>query len=778
MRTQTESGYAGERPHSYERGYEGGAAAIAAWGLASARLRRKLGGVSTPPPPSPEDVVPTDVPPVVPGWRRWLMTVLSVLLLLTVLGVAVSYIFGYDFVKYFVQSAAGQRVASTSLGHAIKVNGEFAPLHLDKWVITTDSFTSTGWPGEAIGGLNTYGVRAEFDPEAVWHGVWHIKGISIEHGYFILRTPNDALKKPVPPKKPKPWWAHFLPSVFECGPMVTPDANVDFEFQGQHAQIAHAPLQADLIGKDFRYTATGGTLQGFPYLPALHIDKLRVMVTRPLVTIEEAQLSGVDPADPVRMSLHAELGQREDKTIKAIIDVTQMPIDQMLPGELADQAHGRMTGHVTWDRDQSGKDVYSDGDVDLSGASIDDLSVFKVLSGLHGNADLLNFTFNTLHLKFHVDNGVFNGELTAESVGKFALTGKIAYEMASKIATIDAQFTQLPLKVWLPSEFKPRYDGVATATMHWHGPLRAPKEWPDTSATVSINLDNTHVNNPPLMRRLLAKTKLRTPDEIDFKTAEFDFAYSKQTFQLTRALIDAPGVITANATGTVAPPDDTLDAVMTWNGLKLGNWLPPEIAEQIHGDVDGNVKVHARKWKLKDGSYGGDLQLVNGVLEHTSVQAIFARWVKDKALLKIPLTRAALSYVWSAGSLTVSDIDLRGGDAFEVKGNLALSPEGGLSGDLTVGLREPYVKSFMGLGDAVFTRDAEGLRWAHVTVRGTLKKPKQDLSSQLIGQLGSHPFAAIGLGARALSWMVGNWFGAAQEWKKAKAPTVVVGAEK
>ena len=39
--------------------------------------------------------------------------------------------------------------------------------------------------------------------------------------------------------------------------------------------LAHAPLQADLIGKDFRYTATGGTLQGFPYLPALHIDKLR-----------------------------------------------------------------------------------------------------------------------------------------------------------------------------------------------------------------------------------------------------------------------------------------------------------------------------------------------------------------------------------------------------------------------------------------------------------------------------------------------------------------------
>ncbi|HEX4139199.1 MAG TPA: hypothetical protein VHY09_02550, partial [Candidatus Methylacidiphilales bacterium] len=267
---------------------------------------------------------------VVPGWRRWVLTILSVLLLLTFLCIATFYIFSYPFIRYFVQSPAGQRIASTSVGRAIKVDGQFAPLHLDKWVITVDSFTSTGWPGEAIGGLNAYGVRAEFDPEAVWHGVWHIKGITIERGDFILRTPNDALKRPVPPKKPKPWYAHFLPSVFQCGPITTPDANVDFEFQGQHAQIAHAPLRADLIGRDFRYTATGGSLNGFPYLPSLHIEFLRVMVTRPMVTIEDAELSGLN-GDAARMSIQAQLGQREDKTIKAIVDVTQMPIEQMLP---------------------------------------------------------------------------------------------------------------------------------------------------------------------------------------------------------------------------------------------------------------------------------------------------------------------------------------------------------------------------------------------------------------------------------------------------------------
>ena len=126
-------------------------------------------------------------------------------------------------------------------------------------------------------------------------------------------------------------------------------------------------MRADLIGRDFRYTATGGTLSGFPYLPSQHIDFLRVMVTRPMVTIEDAELSGLD-GDAARMSLRAQLGQREDKTIKAIIDVTEVPIEQMLPAEVASAVHGRMTGHVTWDRDkklvQQGWTTAQQGDTD------------------------------------------------------------------------------------------------------------------------------------------------------------------------------------------------------------------------------------------------------------------------------------------------------------------------------------------------------------------------------------------------------------------------------
>ncbi len=694
-----------------------------------------------------------------------MLTVVSVLLLLTFLGVAIAYIFGYSFAKYFIEAPAGQRVASSGVSHAIKVDGEFAPLVLDRWTILTDSFTSTGWPGEAIGGLNMYGIRAEFDPAAVWRGVYHIRGIAVERGVFDLRTPNDALKRPPPKKKPKPWYAYFLPSVFECGPIITPDATVDFEFQKQTGHILHAHLQADLIGRDFRYTATSGTMQ-FPYLPSLHINRLVIMVTRPMLTIEDAQLVAIDPADPARMNLHGNMGQREDKTINAIVEISQMPIEQMMPAEIAPMVHGRATGHLTWKRDKSGENVYADGEVDVSGASIDDLSVFKQLAILHGNPDLLHFTFDKFNVKFHMKNGHFTADLIAISAGKFALTGTVTYEIATKQAALEANLNDLPLKTWMPSDFKPQYDGVATASLHWHGQLDTIK---DSSGALSVNLDGTHVNNPPLLRRLLARTKLRSPDELDFKTAQFDFTYQDQAFQLARAQVDIPGVVTFSATGTVAPPENTLDAVMTWSGLTLANWLPPELAEQLSGDVNGGVRVHARKWQLKDGSYGGDMQLVRGELRYSSLQSMLARFVNDKRLLEIPLTRASFSWTWNAGAMTMTNIDLRGGDEVGAQGDLALSKSGQLSGQLWVGTRPKYIQSLLGLGDAVFTRNAEGLRWARVKVSGTAKDPKQDLSAQLLDQLHRHPLAIFGLSGKMVSWYLGNAFGAEDEWTRPSA---------
>jgi hypothetical protein len=712
-------------------------------------------------PPAPSNAPAQRTP------RHWLWTLFSVLVIIGLLLTAVVYFFGYDAAKGFVESPMGRKAASSGLSKVIKVYGEFTPLHLDGWTITTDSFTSTGWPGEAIGGLNTYGVRGKLDPAAIlWEHVYHIKGIQVDHAQVSLLTPNDALKLKTPPKKPKPWYAYFLPSKFVCGPIICPKTELDFEFQKQFAKIHDAHVEADLIDRDFQYTVTSGIMD-FPYLPPLRIEKLVMLVTRPVVTVSEARLAAVDPADPARLTLSGSIGMRENKAISANVDVVEMPIEQLLPKELAPLLHGRVSGHLVWTRDRDGNNTVSDGEVSMSGAGIRDLSVFKQLALLHGNPDLENFDFDTLTVKFHRENGIFKADLVANASGKFSLTGGITYEFETKLATLDLAFKDLPLKTWLPSDFKPRYSGVATATMKWRGRLDSVKE---SSGAVSVNLDGTQINDPALLRQFLATKGLRAPNEINFKTAQLDFAYEDETFHLTRAQLDAPGFLTIGATGTLTMPENDLKAEMNWQGLILQDWLPTKMAKQISGIVDGTAQCEVTKWQYKDGSYGGDLRLESGKLTHTNAQALFARFVNDRKLLEIPLKRAQCSWNFADGGLAVHSLDLRAGDDIGVQGDVVATRSGKLSGLVWVGLNPIYLPSLMGLGDNVFTRKKDGLLWAKVNVSGSLRKPEQDLGKQLIGQLGSHPLAIFGLAGKGISWYAGNLFGEADDWKRPSKP--------
>jgi hypothetical protein len=707
---------------------------------------------------------PAQLPSVTrPRHRRgerlvWICLVLGGL---TAAGIWFGRDLAYDAARHWVESPAGQRTASRVMGKTIKVDGQFAPLHVEGWTIRTDSFTSTGWPGEAIGSLDATGIQAEFDPTAVFDGAWRIAGVQIAHATISLLKPNDALKRPVPPKKPRPWYLFFLPTRVECGPIVCPDAELLYSFQGRSARIRDAHVQADLIGKDLKYTATSGVLE-MPYLPPLRIERLEMLVTRPLIRVYTAQLAGLDPGDPARVTLSGTIGMRENKAIEASGAITEIPIGQILPEELRTVVQGRATGKLTWNRDATGQVLDSDGELKLDGARLDDLSPFRQLALLHGNADLTNFAFNTATCTFHVHHQRARLELHAACAGKLTIAGTVDYDLATKHAQIDLAVTDLPLKTWLPDEFKPGAAGVAQAHLQWQGQLRTIR---DSSGHVTLSLDGGTIHTPGILRRLLTAKKLRGPDVIQFKTAALDVEYHDQTFQLTRGDFDLPGILDAQVAGTLLP-GNLLHAKLAWQGLTIEDWLPANLAEEFSGAIQGNATLAVRKWKMGDGRYAGQIRLVSGELRYTPFQSLLARFLNDRALLQMPLTRASLAWTWNGRELEVHDLDLRAGDRLGVTGDLTVAPDRTLAGTLWVGTRADYVARLAGLGNAVFYRSGDGLKWAKVRLSGTTKKPQQDLAAQLLAQVPRHPSAIFALGFKGISWYVGNWFGAEKEWQR------------
>jgi len=692
--------------------------------------------------------------------------------LLTAAGIWLGRDAGYEIAKRWVESPSGQQTASRVMGKTIKVDGQFAPLHVTGWTISTDSFTSTGWPGEAIGSLNATNIQAEFDPAAIWDGAWRISGVQVAHATISLLKPNDALKRPDAPKKPRPWYLFFLPSRIECGPIVCPYAELLYAFQGQSARIHDAHVEADLIGKDLKYTATSGVLE-MPYLPPLRIQRLEMLVTRPLIRVYTAQLTGLDPSDPARVTLSGTIGMRENKAIEASGQIAEIPIEQILPAELRSVVHGRASGKLTWNRDVTGKLLDSDGELALDGARLDDLSPFRQLALLHGNTDLTTFAFDTAACTFHVHQNQARLELHAASAGKLTIAGTVDYDLTTRHAKVDLAVTDLPVKTWVPDEFKPGAAGIAQAHMQWQGQLRTIK---DSSGHVTLSLDGATIRTPGILRRLLTSKKLQAPEDIKFKTATLDVTYQDQTFQLTRGDFDLPGILTAQISGALLP-GTVLKAKMAWQGLTIDDWLPPELADEFSGAVQGNAQMEVRKWKLGDGAYAGQIRLVDGRLSYTPFQSLIARFLNDRGLLELSLTRASFAWTSSGKRISVSDLNLRSDDRFAVGGGFVVAPDRTLSGTLWIGLRREYVRRLGGLGDDVFYSGHDGLQWARVNLSGTTKKPQQDLASQLMHQLGRHPLAVLSLGFKGISWYVGNWFGAEKDWQRpAQADVTVAGA--
>jgi hypothetical protein len=453
---------------------------------------------------------------------------------------------------------------------------------------------------------------------------------------------------------------------------------------------------------------------------------------------------------------------RENKDIDASVTVVQVPIEQLLPENLRPLIHGRASGKLVWTRDSSGKQVSSDGDLTIDGGRIDDISVFRQLALLHDNPSLKDFAFDEATCHFHLQDGICTLQLKARSPDKFDIGGTVTYTFSNKQAALDVTFGRLPLQTWLPPEFKPGTGGFAQAALKWQGQLDTVKQ---SSGTVAINLDGAEMHLPAMLQEAVSPKRLRTPDKVIFQKAELDLDYQDENFHLSRGTLVLPGILNAQLSGSLSA-DTMLQATVDWQGLTIQEWLPQELAEQFSGDINGHAVMQVRKWNLGEGEYGGDITLLHGELSYTSVQSMLARFTDDRRLLQIPLTRAHFAWAWDHGSLTVSDIDLRGLDELGVQGTLHMSLARKLSGTLWVGTDPAYLKALDGAADAVFLRHADKLVWAKVTVSGTTKRPKEDLTAQVIMQLKSRPFVVLGLGFKLASWYAGNLVGAEDEWKR------------
>ncbi|PTX99969.1 hypothetical protein DB346_19370 [Verrucomicrobia bacterium LW23] len=284
-------------------------------------------------------------------------------------------------VTWWVQSDGFRGMISRETSKGLKVKGEFKPVHKDAWVVTTDGFTSTGLPGEVVAKLDATRTRAVFNPAGYWDDMWEFSRIDIDSAVLGLRAPNPAERAPVMPKPPKPWWARYLPSRVVPKEIISHRTRVEWMFMKEQAHIDGIEVRVTPVGVDWLFSGSGGTMH-MAMLPPLRVEQLDVMMSKPYLEVKRFNLRGVEEGDPARVKLFVKMGtQPADKSLRATLAITEVPVRNALPDALKDAILARASGDVAWESQPGGVEMTrSTGRLSLSNLRVQGLPFLRQLS--------------------------------------------------------------------------------------------------------------------------------------------------------------------------------------------------------------------------------------------------------------------------------------------------------------------------------------------------------------------------------------------------------------
>ena len=498
----------------------------------------------------------------------------GVLLLRTPPDMLVQWVAGPDF----------DRLLSQSVSHALKVDGNFGPMRLQEdWSVVAENFTSKGWPGQAIGALNTGRARGLFDAGGILRGEWSVPSIEIAKADFRLVNPDDALKREDPVVPPKPWYAFLMPSRFNCGWIDCPDTSIELPFGRATVRGAGQHIGAMMIGNNFKYFGKGGQLLYSDY-PAMEIDALEVYVTREMIDIGYLYLR--EPSSPrSNLQLAVRLGQHADKSIKASAKIDSLDIVPFLPADVAKVLSGRLSGNLDYATDTSGGNITGGGTVSLTRGELRDWDYLNQLARRAGQPDLKTLAIGNATVSYVMAGDDIRVEnLSFRAGATISAEGRGSWNTKTSAATLALNASGVPLGAYLPPRIAGSLRGTSGGTVEWswHG-----TEVAKGAGGGTVQLQDTQLAGFRFQAFLDRFLKSRDYSEIKLTTASCRWRQDENGLSLDDIEVLAPGQAGLRGSLRIAPDGQMNGTILVGLPESSLHWLPDATTTVFARSEDG-----------------------------------------------------------------------------------------------------------------------------------------------------------------------------------------------
>jgi hypothetical protein len=476
------------------------------------------------------------------------------------------------------------RMLSQAVGHALKVDGQFSPMTLQPDLsVTTEGFTSTGWPGQAIGGLDAGKSTGWFNPWGVLRGRWQVDRIDIASADFRIVAPDNALKKedPVPP--PKPWYAFLMPSQFHCGWIECPDMNIELPVGRQTVQGRRLQVGAMMVGRNFKYFGRNGTLE-FPGYPHLAIDALEVYVTRELIDIGYLYLREPDSSQS-NLRIACRLGQQQNKSVAAEAGIASLELRPFLPIDIARVLGGRLHGKLTYATDETGGNATGDGNLRVEDAKLSDWDYLDRLAAKAGNPDLRSLSFEQVSLDYVLSGDIFTvSNLVVRGREQIDLRGGGTWNMATDTASVSIAASRIPLRAYLPSKVADGLRGELSGRVDW--------SWQGTHVTAgrgggSLELSGGVLQSFDFQKFLARFLKDKSYDDLALSRASLTWKQDDSGLRIEQIDVVAARLAGLRGSAQVTPDGRLSGTILAGLPASSLTWLPDATKTVFAGQQDG-----------------------------------------------------------------------------------------------------------------------------------------------------------------------------------------------
>lgn len=413
------------------------------------------------------------IPPFLKRHRWWFIVPLAIFFAIIVL-IAIALPIISPRLTPYLEGSDFRAELDKQTSKGLHFEGHYGPIKRTGFnTASVDEFTASDGV-KAMKSLKANDVTGKFNPWGVFLRRWQLDYVHIKRGQVEVQTYEPKPDQ----KKPKPWYAIFLPDRVYLREVTCDNADVTWRMSGKPGGIFGTKVLITPYGRDFEYRAEGGTMRSGGFSPELAMRRLHMVITKKALTLYELELApGEDSKGFIR--IHGDMGMREDKHVDMQLEFAGIPIAPWLPKDIDGEIKGTAKGNVTWKgTDQTIEASSGEGELRITNGELIELPLLEFLAAATARKSLKALTLTDCDVKFRWKYPRFEiHELDLAAEEKVAIRGSVTVNKTALSGEFDLGLAPTYLD-WLPKAkeeiFTREKDGMVWTKVKLSGTLKEP----------------------------------------------------------------------------------------------------------------------------------------------------------------------------------------------------------------------------------------------------------------------------------------------------------------